>query len=134
MNSVQLVMSDNPVLLLIWMFALNIQIINVVSSFRIGIIWMLVSIATLVIWYILYIFVPRLHLIWDPIIKTCDLFTVSREKNDIVCSFIGLLRFCLISQDTGGVPSATSKLSPLPHEPYDRGETFNIPLNSSKVE
>ncbi|KAI9113619.1 hypothetical protein K1719_015546 [Acacia pycnantha] len=30
------------------------------------------------------------------------------------------------------VPSATSKLSPLPPEPYDRGATIDIPLDSSK--
>jgi hypothetical protein len=32
----------------------------------------------------------------------------------------------------GSVPSATSRLSPLPHEPYDRGVTTDIPLDSSK--
>ncbi|MCH96667.1 secretory carrier-associated membrane protein 1-like, partial [Trifolium medium] len=32
----------------------------------------------------------------------------------------------------GSVPSATSRLSPLPPEPYDRGATIDIPLDSSK--
>ncbi|OIV99229.1 hypothetical protein TanjilG_06534 [Lupinus angustifolius] len=30
------------------------------------------------------------------------------------------------------VPSTTSSLSPLPHEPYDRGATIDIPLDSAK--
>ncbi|XP_039006922.1 secretory carrier-associated membrane protein 1-like isoform X1 [Hibiscus syriacus] len=30
------------------------------------------------------------------------------------------------------VPPATSRLSPLPHEPYDRGATVDIPLDSAK--
>jgi hypothetical protein len=30
------------------------------------------------------------------------------------------------------VPAATSKLSPLPPEPYDRGATMDIPLDSGK--
>lgn len=32
----------------------------------------------------------------------------------------------------GSVPSAASRLSPLPHEPYDRNATVDIPLDSSK--
>ncbi|XP_012462081.1 secretory carrier-associated membrane protein 1 isoform X1 [Gossypium raimondii] len=32
----------------------------------------------------------------------------------------------------GSVPSATSRLSPLPPEPYDRGATVDIPLDSAK--
>ncbi|KAK4759000.1 hypothetical protein SAY87_020301 [Trapa incisa] len=32
----------------------------------------------------------------------------------------------------GSVPAATSRLSPLPPEPYDRGATIDIPLESSK--
>ncbi|KAK7257464.1 hypothetical protein RIF29_31465 [Crotalaria pallida] len=32
----------------------------------------------------------------------------------------------------GSVPSATSRLSPLPHEPYDRGATIDIPLDNAK--
>ncbi|KAJ6859362.1 hypothetical protein NC652_041601 [Populus alba x Populus x berolinensis] len=32
----------------------------------------------------------------------------------------------------GSVPPATSRLSPLPHEPYDRGATIDIPLDSGK--
>ncbi|KAJ6855822.1 secretory carrier-associated membrane protein 1 isoform X1 [Populus alba x Populus x berolinensis] len=32
----------------------------------------------------------------------------------------------------GSVPTATSRLSPLPHEPYDRGATIDIPLDSGK--
>ncbi|KAH8490466.1 hypothetical protein H0E87_022847 [Populus deltoides] len=32
----------------------------------------------------------------------------------------------------GSVPPATSRLSPLPHEPYDRGATVDIPLDSGK--
>ncbi|KAJ7948270.1 Secretory carrier-associated membrane protein [Quillaja saponaria] len=32
----------------------------------------------------------------------------------------------------GSVPPATSKLSPLPPEPYDRGATIDIPLDSTK--
>ncbi|XP_061346713.1 secretory carrier-associated membrane protein 1 isoform X2 [Gastrolobium bilobum] len=32
----------------------------------------------------------------------------------------------------GSLPPATSKLSPLPPEPYDRGATVDIPLDSSK--
>ncbi|KAE9620659.1 hypothetical protein Lalb_Chr01g0005381 [Lupinus albus] len=32
----------------------------------------------------------------------------------------------------GSVPSTTSSLSPLPHEPYDRGTTIDIPLDSAK--
>jgi hypothetical protein len=42
--------------------------------------------------------------------------------------------FCLNLQNPGSVPSATSRLSPLPHEPYDRGVTTDIPLDSSKVD
>ncbi|XP_019448993.1 PREDICTED: secretory carrier-associated membrane protein 1-like [Lupinus angustifolius] len=33
---------------------------------------------------------------------------------------------------SGSVPSAPSRLSPLPHEPHDRGATIDIPLDSSK--
>ncbi|KAJ1410710.1 hypothetical protein SESBI_21732 [Sesbania bispinosa] len=32
----------------------------------------------------------------------------------------------------GSVGAGSSKLSPLPHEPYDRGATVDIPLDSSK--
>ncbi|ESQ50476.1 hypothetical protein EUTSA_v10002062mg [Eutrema salsugineum] len=32
----------------------------------------------------------------------------------------------------GTVPAATSKLSPLPPEPYDRGATIDVPLDSGK--
>lgn len=50
-------------------------------------------------------------------------------------SFITFLHFLpLILQNPGSVSSATSKLSPLPHEPYDRGATIDIPLDSSKVD
>ncbi|KAL3640029.1 hypothetical protein CASFOL_014997 [Castilleja foliolosa] len=36
--------------------------------------------------------------------------------------------------NTGTVPSANSRLSPLPHEPadYDRGATVDIPLDSAQ--
>ncbi|KAK7342220.1 hypothetical protein VNO80_25164 [Phaseolus coccineus] len=34
--------------------------------------------------------------------------------------------------NSGNVPSANSRLSPLPPEPYDRGATIDIPLDSSK--
>ncbi|KAK9924699.1 hypothetical protein M0R45_033053 [Rubus argutus] len=34
--------------------------------------------------------------------------------------------------DSKGVPPANSKLSPLPPEPYDRGATVDIPLDSKK--
>ncbi|XP_010526523.1 PREDICTED: secretory carrier-associated membrane protein 1 [Tarenaya hassleriana] len=34
--------------------------------------------------------------------------------------------------NSGTVPPATSKLSPLPPEPYDRGATIDIPLDSGK--
>jgi len=36
-------------------------------------------------------------------------------------------------QNSGSVPAANSKLSPLPPEPYDRGANIDIPLDSSKV-
>ncbi|KAL5130718.1 Secretory carrier-associated membrane protein 1 [Glycine soja] len=34
--------------------------------------------------------------------------------------------------NTGSVPSANSRLSPLPPEPYDRGATIDIPLDNAK--
>ncbi|KAG4980153.1 hypothetical protein JHK84_033731 [Glycine max] len=36
------------------------------------------------------------------------------------------------TQNTGSVPSANSRLSPLPPEPYDRGATIDIPLDNAK--
>ncbi|KAI9117528.1 hypothetical protein K1719_011694 [Acacia pycnantha] len=36
------------------------------------------------------------------------------------------------AKNSATVPSAISKLSPLPPEPYDRGATIDILLNSSK--
>lgn len=48
--------------------------------------------------------------------------------------FINLLCSCLNLQNPGSVPSATSRLSPLPPEPYDRGATIDIPLDGSKVD
>ena len=49
------------------------------------------------------------------------------------CILINLLRICLNLQNTGSVPSANSRLSPLPPEPYDRGATIDIPLDNAKV-
>ncbi|KAK8656583.1 hypothetical protein V6N13_098530 [Hibiscus sabdariffa] len=36
------------------------------------------------------------------------------------------------TSNPGSVPPATSRLSPLPPEPYDRGATIDIPLDSAK--
>jgi len=36
-------------------------------------------------------------------------------------------------QNIGSVPSANSRLSSLPPEPYYRGETIDIPLDNAKV-
>ncbi|KAJ6952746.1 hypothetical protein NC653_041776 [Populus alba x Populus x berolinensis] len=38
----------------------------------------------------------------------------------------------VLAYNPGSVPPATSRLSPLPHEPYDRGATIDIPLDSGK--
>lgn len=47
-----------------------------------------------------------------------------------LCLFITFLHL----QNPRTAPSATSKLSPLPPEPYDRGATVDIPLDTSKVD
>ncbi|KAL9297668.1 hypothetical protein ACSQ67_023564 [Phaseolus vulgaris] len=48
-------------------------------------------------------------------------------------SSVGLGLFPVFDcKNSGNVPSANSRLSPLPPEPYDRGATIDIPLDSSK--
>jgi hypothetical protein len=66
--------------------------------------------------------------------KTSVSFQTWNLKKEIVVYKFTMQLFCLNLQNPGSVPSATSRLSPLPHEPYDRGVTTDIPLDSSKVD
>ncbi|WVZ02785.1 hypothetical protein V8G54_023591 [Vigna mungo] len=51
-------------------------------------------------------------------------------KKQRLPSFLG--RYLKVFLNSGSVPSANSKLSPLPPEPYDRGANIDIPLDNSK--